>query len=45
MAGPALRFLKPLGRTAESWLAMQSNYDLWHAKQTFNLEEVETLVF
>lgn len=45
MAGPALRFLKPLGRTAESWLAMQSNYDLWHAKQTLNLEEVETLVF
>ncbi|MGK0176010.1 MAG: addiction module HigA family antidote [Ulvibacter sp.] len=41
----ALRLSKTLGRTAESWLAMQSNYDLWHAKQTLNLEEVETLVF
>lgn len=41
----ALRLSKTLGRTAESWLAMQSNYDLWHAQQTFNLEEVETLVF
>ena len=40
----ALRLSKTLGRTAESWLAMQSNYDLWHAKQKFNLEEVEPLI-
>lgn len=40
----ALRLSKTLGRTAESWLAMQSNYDLWHAKQRLNLDEVEVLV-
>lgn len=39
----ALRLSKTLGRSAESWLAMQSNYDLWHAKQKFNLDEVEKL--
>ena len=25
----ALRLAKALGRSAESWLAMQDNYDLW----------------
>ena len=39
----ALRLSKTLGRSAESWLAMQSNYDLWHAKQTVDLKEVEAL--
>jgi addiction module HigA family antidote len=29
----ALRLEKALGRSAESWLAMQANYDLWHAKR------------
>lgn len=29
----ALRLSTVLGRTPESWLAMQANYDLWHAKQ------------
>jgi addiction module HigA family antidote len=28
----ALRLSKGLGRTAESWLAMQDIYNLWHAK-------------
>ncbi|UCC51472.1 MAG: HigA family addiction module antidote protein [Anaerolineaceae bacterium] len=28
----ALRLSRTLGRSAESWLAMQNNYDLWHAK-------------
>ena len=39
----ALRLSKTLGRSAESWLAMQSNYDLWHAKQTLDLREVEEM--
>lgn len=40
----ALRLSKTLGRSPESWLAMQDNYDLWHAKQCVNLEDVERLV-
>ncbi|MCP4153129.1 MAG: addiction module antidote protein, HigA family, partial [bacterium] len=30
----ALRLFKALGRSAESWLAMQDNYNLWHARKT-----------
>ena len=37
----ALRLSKALGRSAESWLAMQYNYDLWQAKQRVNLRDVE----
>jgi len=40
----ALRLSKTLGRSPESWLAMQDNYNLWQAKQTVNLEEVEPLI-
>lgn len=36
----ALRLAKALGRSAESWLTMQDNYDLWLAKQTLNLDQV-----
>ena len=36
----ALRLSKALGRSPESWLAMQSNYDLWQAKQRVNLGNV-----
>ena len=39
----ALRLSKGLGRTAESWLAMQDSYDLWHARKTVNLDEIEPL--
>ncbi|NOQ15596.1 MAG: HigA protein (antitoxin to HigB) [Methyloprofundus sp.] len=39
----ALRLSKTLGRSLESWLAMQSNYNLWQAKQHLNLDEVESL--
>lgn len=39
----ALRLSKTLGRTPESWLTMQSNYNLWQAKQRINLDEVEKL--
>ena len=33
----ALRLSKALGRSPGSWLAMQYNYDLWHAKQWVDL--------
>lgn len=36
----ALRLSKALGRSAESWLAMQYNYDLWQAKQHVDLGNV-----
>ena len=36
----ALRLSKALGRSAESWLAMQYNYDLWQAKQHVKLGRV-----
>ena len=36
----ALRLSKALGRSPESWLAMQYNYDLWQAKQRVNLRNV-----
>ncbi|MDA3833100.1 MAG: HigA family addiction module antitoxin [Spirochaetales bacterium] len=39
----ALRLSKGLGRTPESWLAMQDSYNLWHAKKIINLDEVEPL--
>ena len=29
----ACRLAAVLGRTAESWMAMQAHYDLWHEKQ------------
>lgn len=33
----ALRLSKALGRSPESWLAMQYNHDLWHAKRRVKL--------
>ena len=39
----ALRLSKSLGRTPESWLAMQYNYDLWHARQRVKLADVEKI--
>jgi len=36
----ALRLSKALGRSPESWLAMQYNYDLWHAKQNIKLGKI-----
>ncbi len=36
----ALRLAKALGRSPESWLAMQCNYDLWQAKQRVKLGTV-----
>ncbi len=41
----ALRLSKALGRTPESWLAMQFNFDLWHARKTTDLSEVQKIKF
>lgn len=41
----ALRLSKALGRTPESWLAMQHTYDLWSARQTTDLSNVEEMRF
>ena len=41
----ALRLSKALGRSPESWLTMQHNYDLWQAKQTVDLEKVHKISF
>lgn len=36
----ALRLSKALGRSPESWLAMQGAYDLWQAKKSVKLTKV-----
>jgi addiction module HigA family antidote len=36
----ALRLSKALGRSPESWLAMQYNHDLWQAKRHVKLGNV-----
>jgi len=41
----ALRLSKALGRSPESWLAMQHNYDLWVARQSVDLSQVTTVEF
>jgi plasmid maintenance system antidote protein VapI len=41
----ALRLSKALGRSPESWLAMQDNHDLWQARQTVDLDGVERVDF
>ena len=39
----ALRLSKSLGRSPESWLAMQDAYDLWQAKKRVNLGSVHKI--
>lgn len=41
----ALRLSKAIGRTPESWLAMQGNYDLWQLKQHIDLDNVKVVEF
>jgi len=41
----ALRLSKVLGRSPESWLAMQDSYDLWQARARINVDELEPLTF
>lgn len=39
----ALRLSKALGRSPESWLAMQHAYDLWVARKTVSLVTVQKI--
>lgn len=39
----ALRLSKCLGRSPESWLRMQDSFDLWQAKQTIDLSDIEPM--
>lgn len=39
----SLRLSKALGRSPESWLAMQDNYDLWQARKSVKLSSVHKL--
>lgn len=41
----ALRLSKVLGRTPESWLALQDIYDLSVARNTLNLDDIHPLGF
>ena len=39
----ALRLSKAIGRSPESWLAMQDAHDLWLGRKTVNLQRVGKL--
>lgn len=41
----ALKLSKVLGRSPESWLLMQDNYDLWKARQEIDLKDYELISF
>jgi antitoxin HigA-1 len=41
----ALRLSKAVGRSAESWLAMQHAHDLWQARKVVKLGAVKKLDF
>ena len=41
----ALRLSIAVGRSPESWLAMQDHYDLWQAKQQSDLRKVRRMRF
>ncbi len=41
----ALRLSKALGRSPESWLTMQDNYDLWQAKKNVDLKKIRKIEF
>jgi addiction module HigA family antidote len=41
----SLRLSKALGRSPDTWLTMQSNYDLWQAKKRVNLRNVHAVSF
>jgi addiction module HigA family antidote len=40
----ALRLSKVLGRSPESWLAIQDQSDLWHAEKRVDLRAMKRLV-
>jgi len=39
----AVRLSRVLGRTPESWLLMQDNYDLWQVKKTLKMSKLQKL--
>lgn len=39
----ALKLAKAFGTTAQYWLNMQQEYDLWHARKTVNLDNVQVI--
>lgn len=39
----ALRLSKTLGRSAESWLAMQDSFNLWKARKEVDLRSVKKI--
>ena len=41
----SIRLSKVLGGTAQSWLNMQSNYDLYHAEKAARLGQLKKLDF
>tara|TARA_R100000656_G_scaffold75868_2_gene56120 strand:- start:862 stop:1146 length:285 start_codon:yes stop_codon:yes gene_type:complete len=41
----ALKLSKVLGRSPESWLAMQRNYDLWKARANIDLKTYKSIEF
>lgn len=41
----ALRLSMALGRSPESWLAMQNAYDLWIASKTMQFVKIQKIVF
>ena len=41
----ALRLSKAIGRSPESWLAMQHNYDLWLVQKSADLSDVRKVKF
>lgn len=41
----ALKLSVVLGRSPESWLLMQGNYDLWNARRKVDLNNYKTIEF
>ena len=41
----ALKLSVVLGRSPESWLLMQDNYNLWKARKEFKLDDLEAISF
>ena len=41
----AIRLSAVLGGTAESWLTLQENYDLWQARQIVDVDVLEKINF
>jgi len=39
----ALRLSRALGRSPESWLAIQDQYDLWNARRNIDLRKIRKL--